>query len=775
MLGLALALIAARPIVDYHRLDAYFALYAPDSSVPWKAARVRIDTYSGAPIALSVYQTDPAAVIVAGQNTRPRAIETRHLRPLASWSFVPPGGYRVQSNDVAIPLGSREGFFVVEARRGNAAEQVWINRSRVGLVTKERADAIALYGADLGTGRPLEHMRVSFLINRRFDDRFTGKDGLVRWSGGARPIFALAQWGASVAFVSFFPQPPVPPAIVAVKTDSAVVHAGNAVHVVGFARVRQAGGFRGAVGGVSLALRSARSSIAAASAQLDQAGAFSGDLLVPAATAAGDFTLIAQTGGATAATAIHVDADAAGLLISARAQCEPACNSDEDVPVLLHAAKDGSPARGIEVNVRVIRAPHLFFGESGEGAWGTTPWYDAALRTDGAGEALLRIPRALDGLASTFGVRAQAGGATAETRIIVPTAPIAIRVRADRNVVGTGFPATFSLSVNDVAHGTPIATGVRVELLHGASILQQTLVTDRWGRAQGAFTNPPPGSSLILARADAAGREAADADQLQVEPQTVQASAQSRNGLVRLSFDRSRYAAGENASIDAFASGAAGFALLTVDCASSTQARIVTVHGGHASASFRILNAPGMVSASAAFVRDGALQVSSAPIDLDAPGHAVSAALSLDRSAYSAGAVAVATLAGLELGSGTVAVRLSKGLPTGSALFETAPQLLAVGTTETQQSGGAEPSWHPWVDASGKHVQAVTFARRSAPPADLTMTQGELVTLYWNVSRTASDQIRVPVPPQPGAYELSILKMADDGRVAAASGILIVR
>ncbi len=47
---------AARPLLDYHRLDAYFALYASDSNVPWRPASVRLDTYTSAPVQFAVYQ-----------------------------------------------------------------------------------------------------------------------------------------------------------------------------------------------------------------------------------------------------------------------------------------------------------------------------------------------------------------------------------------------------------------------------------------------------------------------------------------------------------------------------------------------------------------------------------------------------------------------------------------------------------------------------------------------------------------------------------------------
>ena len=95
---------AERPIVDLHRLDANFQLFASDSSVPWKRATVRLDTYSSAPVALSVYQVDPADVLTAGSNFSPRAIATLGRRPVLSFNFTPPGGYQFQSNEVNVPL-----------------------------------------------------------------------------------------------------------------------------------------------------------------------------------------------------------------------------------------------------------------------------------------------------------------------------------------------------------------------------------------------------------------------------------------------------------------------------------------------------------------------------------------------------------------------------------------------------------------------------------------------------------------------------------------------
>src|SRR5579884_415826 len=330
--GLALAFIAAalparaaRPLLDYHRLDAYFALYARDANVPWKPTTVRLDTYTSAPVELAVYQVDPADVIVAGSTTRPRAIDTNRLKAVARWQYTPPGGYRFQSNDVTVPLGSREGFFVVEARRANVGEQVWINRTRIGLLTKETPGGITVYGADLGSGNPLARMRVSFIAGGRFVDRYTDRNGLVTWRTSPRPVFAMAQWGGSSAFVSFLPQAPLPATIVGVKTASAVVHAGDDVQVVGFARSRSGSRLRASNGTASITLRSPYGLAAQTSVRLDAAGAFAAPLRVPQSSRAGEYTVIATVNGATAGTALHVDANAGGLSLSVSPQCEGTC------------------------------------------------------------------------------------------------------------------------------------------------------------------------------------------------------------------------------------------------------------------------------------------------------------------------------------------------------------------------------------------------------------------------------------------------------------------
>ncbi len=115
------------------------------------------------------------------------------------WRFTPPPGERYTPNDVEVPLQNREGFFVIEARRGDAVQQAWIDLTRVGLLTKESPGGIVLYGADLGSGRALAKMRITYLVGTSFEYGATDARGIARWSGAGRPRFAIAEWGQAAA------------------------------------------------------------------------------------------------------------------------------------------------------------------------------------------------------------------------------------------------------------------------------------------------------------------------------------------------------------------------------------------------------------------------------------------------------------------------------------------------------------------------------------------------------------------------------------------------
>lgn len=758
---------AERPIVDLHRLDAYFELFAADSSVPWKPATVRLDTYSSAPVELSVYQVDPADVLTAGSNFSPRAIATAHRHAEASFTFSPPGGYQFQSNEVSVPLGTREGFFVVEARRGNVGEQVWINRSRIGLVVKETPAGLLLYCADLGTGEPLAHVRVQFVVNRTFATMLTDGQGIVRWSRAGRPVFALAQWAGSYAFLNLLPQAPLPATIVGVRTETAVVHAGADLRVVGFARTRVRGVLRASSGFANVSLRNGAAVIGERRVPLDAAGAFSASFAVPENASAGQYSVLAEAGGGVGGATVDVDANAPGLSLQVTTTCAGFCDPRRDVPLLIHSSRGG-----VTVRVAVVRSPHVYFGDAPASTpWATAPWFDATVRTDDDGNVTVDLPHPDDDLGSTYGVRVEAGGATAGTRVIVPTAEAAVRLAVDRSEQGIGAPLGFDVYAESL-DGKPLANvGVTIDMVHGASIARQQLALDAGGHARGSFNAPDLGTNFLFATVDHGGR-AMDAAQVRVDPQASGISTGGESPSVHVRLDRTSYRADEDVTVDAQGDGSHGQALITFESALGIEARVVHVNNGSVVARLRAANAAGDLRIGAAFVRDGSIEWTTIPVELAAPGRPQFATIALGSDEFAPGAPAHARLDGAR-GSGTFVVRVSRGVPSGSALFATAPSLLDVGVTATQNSAAGSATWHPWVNSTGEHAQVLGFVRRSEPPPELALAQAETETLSWSVGRANDGGLAIELPDRSGSYDLSVLELSDDGSVSAGSSTTV--
>lgn len=616
---------------------------------------------------------------------------------------------------------------------------------------------------------PLAHMRVQFVVNRSFVTTMTDAQGIVRWNRSPRPVFALAQWANSYAFLSFLPQPPLPATIVGVRTDSAVVHAGDVVRVAGFARTRAHGVLRASAGGALVSLRYGATAIAQARVPLDAAGAFATSFAVPDNAAAGEYTVLAQAAGGVGGATVDVNANAAGLSLDVNAACNGPCDPRQDVPLIVHASR-GNTA----IQVAVVRSPHVYIGEVPESApWATTRWLDVTVRTDENGNATVEIPHPNDGLSSTYGVHVESNGATADTRVTVPTAQAAVRLTVDRAEQSLGIPLGFDVYAESL-DGMPLAGAtVTVALAHGATSARQQLTLGPDGHARGTFSAAELGTNFLEAWIDRGGR-AMDAAQVRVEPQATAPGAEGGSANVRIALDRAIYRADDDVAVSADAAGSQGDALITFESALGVESRVARTVGGHAVAHLRAVDATGELSVGAAFVRDGALEWSSAPVSLSAPGRGHPAQLSLGKTQFAPGDATKVSFDG-NVGPGTFVVRVSRGTPTGSALFASAPALLAIGVSTTQSSAPETTTWHPWVNSTGERAQALGFVRRTQPPPELSLAQAETQAVSWDVARTDAKAIAVALPPRSGRYDLSILDISDDGSVSAGSCAVVVR
>ncbi len=772
LLGIAVPAFAARPLLDRHQWDAYFALFARDANVPWKATTVRLDTYSGAPVDFTAYNVDPADVIVAGQNRSPRAVDTSHRKPVVRWRFSPPPGYRFEANDVSVPLGAQEGFYVVEARRGDAVQQVWLNRTHVGLLTQESPEGLVLWGVDLHSGRAIAHMKVSFLVGGRLVVKQTDGAGLVIWRERFRPTFALAESGAGRAFVSILPEAPQPNAIVGIRLDSPGVRADERVRFVGFVRKRVAGAYRRATGDARITVAGRGTTLATTRAPIDASGAFAGEIALPAGVEAGDYAVLASAAGAIGGTSLHVDA-ASDVTLAIRSGCP--CDPSRDVPLSVVARRGGAPATGVVVRVQIVRTPHLVPPGGSEDAvrWGTTVVYDRSVRTDAAGLGRVVLSSPSDGLDSTYGVRASTRGASATARVVVPSARVALAIEPERATADVGEPVAFDVRGFDASDGSPAANlAVRVRLSHGASVQEQSATLDEHGRAHVVFRQPSLGSNLALASATVDGHQALDAADVLVESSALSGRTLSAAAAVKVTLDKLRYRSGDHIGVRASAPGASGDALFAITGARTYALRRAPVAHGVASARFPLGDPQGAVRVDVSFVRDGAIAVGSADVGIDGPGRSLATTLTLDKPTYADGDVMHATLhdGGSHAGA-TFALRIADGRESGAADFDDVPDLLAAGATSEQTPASDDPEWHAYVAPARSKASDIFAAERPRKVAREVVALGAAATrtMFWEIDRTSGDTLDVPVPKERGHYVISILRIASDGDVGAAS------
>ncbi|MBV8147659.1 MAG: hypothetical protein JO092_01045, partial [Candidatus Eremiobacteraeota bacterium] len=614
-------------------------------------------------------------------------------------------------------------------------------------------------------------MRLQLVVDRRFVTMLTDAHGIARWNRFPRPIFALAQWGESYAFVSLLPQAPLPSTIVVVRTESAVVHAGETVRVVGFARTREAGVLRPTRGEASVSLRLGATLVGEQRLPIDAAGAFSATFTVPETAVAGDYAVLAQAAGGTGGATLHVDANAGGLSLGVSAQCASSCDPDRDIPLLVHSSRGGA-----SVHVIVVRSPHVYLGYAvDETPWAATTWLDETVRTAEDGNVTISIPHPSDELSSTYGVRVESGGATSGTRIVVPRGEAAVRLQLDRQEQTLGTPVQFSVDASDLTNGKALANqAVTVQLVHGTSISQQQLTLDADGHARGEFSAPPLGTNLVFASVEDRGRSM-DAAAVQVVAAAAGPSVDQGSSDVRVSLDRAAYRSGDDVTVHASTPGAQGDALVTLESALGVQAAVAPTNNGEASARFRVGDATGQLRVGAAFVRDGAIEWGGVALGLDAPGRPALAGLSLARADFSPGESTSVSLRGESHGESTLVVRITRGTPSGSALFESALSLLEIGVATTQVSAPSAVTWHPWVDSTGDHAQVLGFVRRTEPPQIAELAEAQTDAVSWSVARANDQSIAVQVPSQSGNYTLSVLDISDDGSVTAASQAITVR
>jgi hypothetical protein len=443
--------------------------------------------------------------------------------------------------------------------------------------------------------------------------------------------------------------------------------------------------------------------------------------------------------------------------------------------------RGGAPQADRDVRIRVVRTPHVLAPGTEDDAvqWATTTILDRQVRTDSGGSAHVTIPAPGDELASTYGITAQSGTSTASTRLVTPTAKIALAVSPERTPINIGEAAIVNVRGFDALDGAPAAgTPVRLRLIHGPNVQETGVTLDASGRGRATFRDVIPGTSLVTATAEAGGQRAFDASAVAVEPSASAAGGGGKSGEIQIDFDSARYRVNGRVELTATLSGAVGDAFVSLDGSRSFAAQVVHVRDGRARAALTVAAALGDLETGVAFVRDGAMYYATRDLPVDGPGHPRATALRADQAAYTPGGTAkISIVDGGSRDGGTVALRLGDGIPARGADFVDAPDSLAAAGTTTQDPASDDPAWHAWV-APVRSTAGDIFAfdrPRAAEKTDSSLAVAAPRALVWRVDENAGESIDVALPKEKGKYVLSILKMTGDGDVGAATISLTVQ
>ncbi|MGH7727600.1 MAG: hypothetical protein ACREM2_02245, partial [Vulcanimicrobiaceae bacterium] len=119
----------------------------------------------------------------------------------------------------------------------------------------------------------------------------------------------------------------------------------------------------------------------------------------------------------------------------------------------------------------------------------------------------------------------------------------------------------------------------------------------------------------------------------------------------------------------------------------------------------------------------------------------------------------------------TLVLRVSDAAESGGASFDDAPPLLASGATTLQAPASSDPSWHTYAEPAGSHAADI-FALEppqtfGAPSATLGAASPRIAD--WEVRPLSGASFTLNAPNEPGRYVLSVLAIARDGDVGAAS------
>lgn len=471
-------------------------------------------------------------------------------------------------------------------------DSYWFEVTNLSLVAKCSSDRVLVYAVDLVTKKPLPNVQVRALDDQgvRWSDR-TGPDGLLNHPyASTGTLMLLGKQGEAPAHVQSYFYASASSYNVQLFTERPIYRPGQEVFYKAIVR-RERFGANTLVPNLPVTIQvmdPQDNVVHEQSLRLNDLGALDGSLTLGEEPPLGSYRLVALVDRGRQETTFKVEEYRKPEFKLEVHPDQPRYSNGQTAKVMVAANYYfGAPATGAKVRYNVYSrtyypwetAEDTFFERVDEGDYGYDSGYDSLEMqgeavTDEAGHVTLEIPATLPKsqdvpLDQRFTIELEAVDASRQIvkgrgGFLVTQGDYALNVEPDRYVYQPGAKGKATVRAEDY-EGRPISTDVQVALQkvdyvssdEGKTYQQKLSVlstekakTDAHGRVVVPFSIPSGGGEfrLLSSATDARGHRIETLSWLWVADEEW-AGDTSRQGLVRVTFDKKHYRVGEQAKV----------------------------------------------------------------------------------------------------------------------------------------------------------------------------------------------------------------------------------
>ncbi|HCE68614.1 MAG: hypothetical protein A2X82_01105 [Geobacteraceae bacterium GWC2_55_20] len=585
-------------------IEEYSEVFLPDKPVTLRANSLRVE--KGEALLFRV----PAAALLDG-SADPRQPDSIAVAALQRVAGIPVA-FKARRDSYGrfgrIPLpGLPPGGYLLELKGGGATARFGFLVTRLGLVAKTSPGGTLLFATDLLSGAPLAGVEIGSLPAS--GSAVSDREGLALWKGADAATRLTGRSGDSLAFLELPGQNPGEKGAAIkgyVYTDRPAYRPGQTVFYKGVLRQREGEGYRlPAPDKLQVTVKDDNDkAVCESEAFLSANGSFSGECLLPAVPALGDYVISAAGNGQNWQGSFKV-------LEYRKPEFEVKVSADRKFLVAGDSGRVsvtaryyfGAPVAGGKLVWRVYSRPEWSLGgdEDSDGhdeedrfGGGYADFIgEGEVRLDGNGEVLIPLTARSHDMPYSYTLEADVSDASsrqvsASGSVTVVPSLVSLKVGTGNYLVRPGEPQQVNIRAASW-EGAPRTLPVRLSF--GRQVYDKKSRSHSWreadssilrtaadGSARTVFAFPEPGYWQVRAEAaDEAGRKSVATASVWVWKEGFSWEGSYRQ--LEAEFDRKSYKPGQTARLILRAPAIGGSLLLTLEGRDISERRVVPLKG----------------------------------------------------------------------------------------------------------------------------------------------------------------------------------------------------